>query len=347
MKPSKMALLTGAGFTKNFHGYLGGEMWSAIFSQPIVAESLRLRKDMLDRMDFEQSYYHVMKEDNFSPQEKELLGKAVEKAYQEMHAVIHSMSRHDKALLKFVLREIVARFAGSGEERGFLFTLNQDLLLETFYHDTDPVLGKFKLSIPMMDTQPWVFSQKAPPHVRQRDWIRVPDEATVKALHSQFWDGQPEQQFCYVKLHGSYGWRSADDSNAMVIGCEKELRISSEPILRAYFTIFEDVLRGPDCKLLIIGYGFKDPHINQRIAEAVTNHGLKVFIISPIQPNKFCYELGAGPEHPVNTIWNNGLHGYYRGTLQDLLDMDKLKLSSDGDVFLQKMLISGYWKGRK
>lgn len=85
--------------------------------------------------------------------------------------------------------------------------------------------------------------------------------------------------------------------------------------------------------MLIIGYGFKDPHINQRIAEAVTNHGLKVFIISPIQPNKFCYELGAGPEHPVNTIWNNGLHGYYRGTLQDLLDMDKLKLSSDGDVF--------------
>lgn len=56
----------------------------------------------------------------------------------------------------------------------------------------------------------------------KRDWIRVPDEATVKALHSQFWDGQPEQQFCYVKLHGSYGWRSADDSNAMVIGGEKE-----------------------------------------------------------------------------------------------------------------------------
>ncbi|MBI4000958.1 MAG: SIR2 family protein [Nitrospira defluvii] len=347
MQPSKIALLTGAGFTKNFRGYLGGEMWSAIFSQPLVAGNPRLRKDMLDRMDFEQSYYHVMKGDDFLPGEKELLGKAVEKAYQEMHAMIHGMSRHDKALLKFVLREIVARFAGSGEERGFLFTLNQDLLMETFYHETDPVLGKFKLSIPMMDAQPWVFSQKAPPYVRQREWIRVPDEATVKALHSKFWDSQPEQRFCYVKLHGSYGWRSADGSNAMVIGGEKGHRISSEPILRAYFTIFEDVLRGPDCKLLIIGYGFKDPHINQRIVDAVTNHGLRVYIVSPSQPHEFRKELGLAARSYVGAIWNKGMHGYYRGTLYDFIDMDKLVLSSDGEWFLRKVQTSGYWNRRE
>ena len=346
MRPSKIALLTGAGFTKNFRGYLGGEMWSAIFSQPIVAESLRLRKDMLDCMDFEQSYYHVMKGDAFSPDEKGLLGKAVEKAFQEMHAMIHGMSRHDKALLKFVLREIVARFAGSGEERGFLFTLNQDLLMETFYHETDPVLGKFKLSIPMIDAQPWVFSQKAPSHFRQREWIKVPDEATVEALKLKFWDSEPDKRFCYIKLHGSYGWRSADGSNAMVIGGEKERRISSEPILRAYFTIFEDVLRGPDCKLLIIGYGFKDRHINKRIVDAVTNHGLRVYIVSPSQPQEFRREFGLASGSHVDAIWDEGMHGYYRGTLYDLIDMDKLELSFDGKWFLTKVQISG-WNGRE
>lgn len=122
-------------------------MWSAIFSQPIISENPRLRRELLDRMDYEQSYHHVLKGD-FSPAEKDLLGKAIEKAYQELHAMIHGMSRREKALVKFVLRKLVARFVGSNEERGFLFTLNQDLLLETFYHQTDPELGICRLSIP-------------------------------------------------------------------------------------------------------------------------------------------------------------------------------------------------------
>lgn len=341
MKPSRFVLLTGAGFTKNFRGYLGGEMWSAIFSQPIVAESPQLRSEMLNRMDFEQSYYHVMKGGKHSAAEKQLLGKAVEKAYQEMHAMIHGMGRHDKAILKFVLRNIVALFAGSGDERGFVFTLSQDLLFETFYRESDPVLGKHRLCIPMLETQPWVFSDKAPSFLRQGDWVTVSDEEKVKVLLSEFWDSHPENKFSYIKLHGSYGWRSADGSNTMVIGGEKEQRISAEPLLEAYFEIFDQVLRGPNCKLLIIGYGFKDPHINQRIVQAVRNHGLKVFIISPMQPGKFCFELGDDREHPVNMIWNSGLHGYFRGVLQDLLDMDKLKLSPDGEVFLQKINLSG------
>jgi len=61
MKPSKFVLLIGAGFTKKFRSYLDGEMWSAIFSQPIVAGTSELRLERLNRMDFEQSYYHVMK----------------------------------------------------------------------------------------------------------------------------------------------------------------------------------------------------------------------------------------------------------------------------------------------
>ena len=47
MRFAKTILLTGAGFTKTFGGFLGSEMWAAIFNQPEVGEDNKLREYML------------------------------------------------------------------------------------------------------------------------------------------------------------------------------------------------------------------------------------------------------------------------------------------------------------
>ena len=42
----------------------------------------------------------------------------------------------------------------------------------------------------------------------------------------------------------------------MVVGGGKEERIAKEPLLKWYLDLFREVLTGPECNLLVIGYGF-------------------------------------------------------------------------------------------
>jgi|GEM_PF-4213484 len=59
---SKTILLTGAGFTRDFGGYLADEMWSIIFNHPAIQQREALRKFLLDpRYDFNfELLYHLV-----------------------------------------------------------------------------------------------------------------------------------------------------------------------------------------------------------------------------------------------------------------------------------------------
>src|SRR6267143_3018187 len=140
MRPSRNIILTGAGFTKDFGGYLGGEIWSAIFSQREIAQNQKLRLKLLEEMNYEAAYHDVLDSRELSPIERAAFTTAIENAYREMHEMVCGLSFSGEDVAKFVFREIFARFAGSEGERGFLFTLNQDLFIETFYRNHDVVL---------------------------------------------------------------------------------------------------------------------------------------------------------------------------------------------------------------
>jgi SIR2-like domain len=84
--------------------------------------------------------------------------------------------------------------------------------------------------------------------------------------------------FNVVKLHGSFNWRTPDGRNAIVIGTEKTSQIAAFPLLATYWQIFRAVLQAGDVRLMIVGYGFGDEHVNAVIADAVENHGLRLFI---------------------------------------------------------------------
>jgi|CXWL01.1.fsa_nt_gi hypothetical protein len=340
MRPSRNIILTGAGFTKDFGGYLGGEMWSAIFSQREIAQNQDLRHKLLNEMNYEAAYHDVLNSREISLTEQIAFTTAIENAYREMHEMVCGLrSTRGEDIAKFIFREIFARFAGSKSEHGILFTLNQDLFIEAFYRNNDVVLGNHRLTLAGLNAPSWFFGGGPIPNVLgSQDWVQLPTEDEVTELQSRFWDSNPEDRFVYIKLHGSYGWRSASGSKAMVIGGEKEERIASEPLLRWYLRIFEKVLAGPACNLLVIGYGFKDSHINKLICNAIRNHQLRVFVISPVQPEKFCYDVlnAAFQLSPNRVIWE-GLYGYYCGTVLNLVDMNKLRLTTDGKAFFRKM----------
>jgi hypothetical protein len=90
--------------------------------------------------------------------------------------------------------------------------------------------------------------------------------------------GQLHGHFNVIKLHGSFNWRTADSRSALVVGTEKSGQIAASPLLTWYFEIFRKVLSAGDVRLMIMGYGFGDEHVNAAIADAIDNHGLKLFI---------------------------------------------------------------------
>jgi hypothetical protein len=86
-------------------------------------------------------------------------------------------------------------------------------------------------------------------------------------------------QPCF-KLHGSSNWRDTAGSNMLIIGNRKVQDIRLHPILSWYAENFDRYLCQPRTRLMIIGYGFRDEHINKSIERAV-GQGLQVFIIDP------------------------------------------------------------------
>jgi hypothetical protein len=66
----------------------------------------------------------------------------------------------------------------------------------------------------------------------------------------------------YFKLQGSWRWEDRAGQQLMVTGANKAQTISGHPILAWYQAEFDRQLRG-DTRLVVIGYGFNNPHVNQ------------------------------------------------------------------------------------
>jgi len=322
-KPTKNVLLTGAGFTRDFGGYLASEMWAAIFRRPEVRDHPELRKYMLEELNYEALYDKVLASDSFTDADKASLTQAIRRAYEEMHELICDADQKRRTKAAAVCRAFVARFDGSGPERGFFFTLNQDLFIERFFSLSYQQASLLK--IPGLGHPKW-FNGQLPITLTDEDLVQLPDKNRIEKLQSSFWSKSSEC-FAYVKLHGSYGWRSSQDgSDVMVIGHEKAGSIAKEPLLKWYLSLFEEILKEPNRNLVVVGYGFGDEHINNVIADAIPDSGLRLYVVSPKLPSEFKERLtplnSFVTEPPVprgRELWE-GLYGYYRATVTEFCD---------------------------
>jgi hypothetical protein len=105
--------------------------------------------------------------------------------------------------------------------------------------------------------------------------------------------------------------------------------------LRWYAQQFEDYLSRPNTRLMIIGYGFFDPHITDPIVKAVES-GLKIFIIDHKGPD---LAKSLNPTRlpgriivptPLETMFEHGLIGSSTRDLSsifkdDIAEFNKVK----------------------
>jgi hypothetical protein len=168
----------------------------------------------------------------------------------------------------------------------------------------------------------------------KKDYARLPDDAELK--ERQIREPLRNEKLVYIKLHGSSNWQTYDGKQQMVIGLEKERDIEKEPILRSYTTLFNIVLSKAK-RLLVIGYSFRDEHINMAIALGMAechNPNLELYVVSPEPPSQFMERLHGKQVHsfgipekiPQGDFLSKKLKGYFPYSLAEVFPHDRESL---------------------
>lgn len=319
---AKTILLTGAGFTHNFGSPLAKDMWSIIFNHPKVQKQAHVKKLMLQDFDYESIYHNILKsnriarffsDEDTSADDKEAIKTAVFEAYEHLDNKLLNISSTCPNLYK--VNELIARFASNTGEKSFFFTLNQDLFIERHFSPSADCRPFSCPGIKMIPNRASVLEQRAP--LQRQNFIQLPNNGAIEEAKSSF---TSSKDFYYIKLHGSYGWESSDGSNTLVIGQDKANLIGKEPLLSWYLEIFKNSLNQDNVKLLTIGYGFHDEHINEIIAASIKNKGLKLFILSPEEPKKFICKMS---KTAIGGLIISALSGYFQYNLLQIFPEDQ------------------------
>jgi len=270
-------LLIGAGFSRNWGGWLATEAFEYLLGCQEVMQSTQLQRLLWRNQTqggFESALAELQQNYVLNPQENLAalldLNAAVERMFRDMNrgllrATLNFANDKAKSIGAFL-----ARFDA-------IFTLNQDVLLEQHYM-TPP--NNVNL---LSERQPRWHGAYFPGMSR----VRPTDPAILDSWSQSIWQPKGQADFTLeaqsqpvFKLHGSSNWRNPDGRSMLIMGGAKVREINLTPILSWYATKFDELLQEPGAKLMVIGYGFRDGHINDEIKHAV-ERGLKLFIIAP------------------------------------------------------------------
>jgi hypothetical protein len=265
---SMRTILTGAGWTRNWGGLLAAELWDQLIGHRSIQNNSRLRELLLSEPSFETALGRVQAEP-FSPSDRQILERALLDAFIAMDREVAQIS--DRINI-YKVYELLFRFCGrhgQGINATYMFTLNQDLWPERYlYNDNAPgTLGPALPAIRARPNQRYFPTQFA--YSPEFDMEPIAEPAAQAQLRGHF---------NVIKLHGSFNWRTTDARNALVVGTGKSGQIAASPLLTWYFDIFRKVLSAGGVRLMVVGYGFRDEHVNAVIAYAIKHHNLKMFI---------------------------------------------------------------------
>ena len=110
----------------------------------------------------------------------------------------------------------------------------------------------------------------------------------------------------------------------MILGTEKTRSIGLYPILARLYEEFQNLLLGGRCRLMVIGYGFEDHHINSVIQQSIRDHDSELFVIDPLGSDAFYKNRDASipaPDTFVQTL-REGLIGVSRRPLSSTFGGD-------------------------
>jgi hypothetical protein len=273
-------LLLGAGYSHNWGGWLANRFFDILMSEPAVQGDAGLRDLLWKHRNaggfeaaLEELQLGVLDQTDLQPR-LDGLETALRAVFARMNGAFFRREggyEFNNATGWFI-REMLVSFDA-------IFSLNQDLLLERAYINDGNIglTGARRWDGAVLPGVRW-------PHPRPADYLPTEWDAARWIV-----DGPvetPKRMQPVYKLHGSSSWFRPDGSNLLVLGGAKADRIAEAQILAEYFTEFEHRLALAETRIMIIGYGFNDAHINAALV-AAADTGLKMFIVDPRGANAF------------------------------------------------------------
>lgn len=317
MSSMNYVLLLGAGFSRNWGGWLATETFEYLLGCPQVDAGLR---DLLWRHKRTGGFEAALEElqeihfrSNAASPEPPLtqFQDAILSMFKDMDEAFSGVRFEFQNHTEYLVRSFLVRFDA-------IFTLNQDLLLERHYLDGNIELSSYRhwdgWQIPGMKR---VISVGAPldnPNLGQ--WVPDPSSFNISPRL------QP-----YFKLHGSSNWIDASSQQLLVLGGHKASIVDYHPILKWSHDQFREYLSRPDTRLMIIGYSFADDHINQKIREAIAGGNLRIFVIDPLGVDVIDKNRDAQIYHPdqlASDLWPH-LFGTSRRSLREIFGADRVE----------------------
>ncbi len=318
----KHLLLLGAGFSRNWGGLLANEVFDDLLGRPGIATNEYLRTTMWrhrDKGGFEGAL------DDLQAAYKQNPATHRENLRQFQDAVIgvfDAMNRAFFQLPEFEFQNNVATMVRTFLVRfDAIFTLNQDVLLEHHYFRHIELTGIRRWDGAQLPGMRPIAPQAAG---------AGPDPSWGKLLWTPAGENRIEDQLQpTLKLHGSSNWRDSDDNTMLVIGGNKSADIGANGVLARYFTTFREMLSEGDTRLFIIGYGFRDKHVNDAIVDAAIHCGLKFFVVDPygsgiarrVNPSSGGTIYAKGP---LDEAFERGLIGASTRTLSETFGRDRI-----------------------
>jgi hypothetical protein len=269
-------LLTGAGFSRNWGGLLANEAFEYLLGSIHADDDLRqlLWAEKERRHEFEDTLAMLQDEceangPGQAEQNLRNLNSALLAMFGDMKLAFSRMPFETADMVGGIgVKQFLAQFDA-------MFTLNQDTLLELHY------IGKVDgSSFPMTPLGPAYRGAYRPGVVKAYDTLTYGSLAERIELYKANPDGftQDLDQQPYFKLHGSSDFKASDRTVMLILGGRKADDIGKEPLLKWYHDELRHRLSIPGTRLMVIGYSFRDQHINDIIVSGI-EHGLEIFII--------------------------------------------------------------------
>jgi hypothetical protein len=274
-------------------------VWHHLTSNQLVQGNPKLRAALLGipTLNFEEAYELVNSDSSFTQQDRAILDTALTDVFLMMDDAMVARS----PVYDYKVNEMIGYFVrtfGEQVNTGYIFTLNQDRFFERKYiqHVIQQVPAPV---LPGISPHGPIFSPNMPRF----------DRSMVATIPSNWSQVPLVSRTNIIKLHGSFNWRaSGSGESTMVIGTSKTSRIAGSGLLSWYFDIFRSVLNQGDVKLMVVGYGFGDDHINEAIADAVKTTSLKIYFWDT-SPN---LQMKLTGKHRGAEIWQG-----YMGSLTE------------------------------
>lgn len=292
-------LLLGAGFSRNWGGWLATEVFEYLLGRPEVVDNADLRRVLWEAQSkggFEYALESLQlgagRGDGNAIVGLEGLQSAVIAMFDDMNRGFDSLADWEFS------NQIGSQVATFLTRFDAIFSLNQDLFLERHYLSASPEMRR---------KDRW-------------DGVMMPGVAPIgsgyASILGQRWQILDEEKFKLAdrmqpifKLHGSTNWNAPDGKNTLVIGGNKTGAIGGTPILKWYFDEFQKAALSGEARVMAIGYGFRDPHVNDVLVKGINERGLKIFVVSP---------AGASQAREVNP--SNGGALFARGALDEAFE---------------------------